>query len=156
MAVYRDRQILHLIAGILRDTGQFELVTTSGLPEVQGQPAEAATLATLEIDSWDEDKFADEPVDAFSYFRTVRYTLTIHVRNADPDARDDEADRLAAVCGNALVGENYGGEMIETYSTLQKGTYQPAASVERRLKIAGQFAYDVEGRTARNADLDDA
>jgi hypothetical protein len=152
MAVYRDRQILALAAGLLRETNQFALVTTSGLPEVQGQPAEAAALASLELDGFDEEKFADEPVDSFSYTRTVRYTLTLIVRNSDPDARDDEVDRLAAVCGNALVGENYGGETIETYSTLAKGTYLAAAAPERRLKLTGQFAYDIEGRTARNAD----
>lgn len=148
---YRDRQYLAAIAGLLTDTGMFDDVVTSGLPEQFGQAAGSASLCALELDGFVEEKFADEPVDEFSYSRTVQYSLWILVRDGDPDTRDDLADQLAQVAANALVGQSYLGTCYFTYSKLGSGKYEPAKAPERRLRLRGEFCYGIDGRDARNA-----
>ena len=149
---YRDRQYLAAVADLLRGTNQFSDVVTSGLPEQYGQPSESAALCALELDGFSEDKFADEPVDEFSYSRTVQYSLWILVRDSDPDVRDDTADRLAQVAANTLVGQSLLDTTYYAYSKLGTGKYEPAKAPERRLRMRGEFCYGIDGRDARNAD----
>jgi hypothetical protein len=147
-ALYRDRGYLKLIAGLLRDTNQFEAVTTSGPPEDAGQSAEHLRLAGLEVASFAEESLASEASDV-SQLRTVSYRLSLYVRDPDPDARDDEIDRLASVAANVLTGVALGGQSIAELSRLGRGQYQAATSVERRLQMQGTFAYVIDGRADR-------
>lgn len=150
-ALYRDRQYLKIIAGLLVETGQFDAVTTTGPPEDRGQTAEYLKLAGLELAGFKEETWASEPTGP-SYLRTVQYLLYLHVRDPDPDARDDEIDRLAQLAANAVVAQELGGESVFQATTLARGQYQAAVAPERRLKIAGEFQYVLESPSDRNAD----
>ena len=150
-APYRDRKILAIIAELLHETGRFDHVATTGPPEDVGQSAEFSAMVTLEIISF-EAHIPWTDYTTFPLLRTVRYALTIYARDPDPDARDNLADLLFAVASNALNGVSYGGETIDGLCLLGQGTYQPATGVERRLKVTGQFAYEIPDLTAYNTD----
>mgnify|MGYP000906379969 CR=1 FL=1 len=148
-APYRDRDFLRAIAKRLNDTGQFDAVTTSGPPEDRGQSAENLKLAGLELASFIEVS-AESDYAALPQRRTVSYTLHLYVRNPDPDARDDELDRLAQVAGNALTFAGLLSENAPDLCTCGRGNYGAGTSVERRLTMYGSFVYLIPDTNARN------
>jgi hypothetical protein len=146
-ASLRDRGILKLIAGLLTATEEFHDVTTGGLPEQVGSSAENLKLASLELAAFEEvARWDDGDIE-----RTVQFWLWILVRDPDPDTRDDEADRLQAVAANAIVGQSVGGATFIGKTKLGRGVYEPARGVERRLKVMGQFAYEVPAWDGRSS-----
>jgi hypothetical protein len=150
---YRDRQLLALVADLLRATGEFDEVTTWGLPEARGSGAQEDRLAALELRGWEEsdqsNDYAGIPQD-----RTVAFALTILVRIADPDPRDDEADRLLNVAMNALNGASLAGANYPDRTRLRRGAWLPARAPERRLVAQGQFTYPVPDFPDHQADPD--
>jgi hypothetical protein len=142
VAPYRDRDYLRFCRDLLELTDEFGLVTTSGLPESDGQSAEVQKLASLELKGYREDHLGSD-YNAQPLLRSVEFLLTIHVRDPDPDARDDELDRLAQVAGNALVGKPLGGESLAPFTQLGRGVYEAAQGPERRLRVLGTFVYEI-------------
>lgn len=145
----RDRTILRLIADALAATGEFDEVCTTGLPERTGRTAGDARLASLELVSFKERELATDP-DTAPRERTVRYHCYLLVRVEDPDARDDEVDRLANVAANAVDGQTFAGITLRSFTTLDAGQYLPAAAPERRLVMTGQFVYLLDSYATRS------
>jgi hypothetical protein len=135
-----DYQYLRLIAERLGDTGEFDEVTTTGLPEGMGGSADDARLACLELATWQDVDLYSDP-DATPQVRTVHYHLHILVRSEDPDVRDDEVDRLAAVAGAALNGASLGDASFTGKMRLSRGRWLTAAGPERRMHVNGEFSY---------------
>ena len=145
----RDRPILRLIRDALMASKEFDAVTTSGLPEMDGQSAGIARLGSLELQSSKEVVLFSDPYNV-TVERTVHFLLTVSDRDNDPDARDDEADRLVAVAANAINGNDFGGVTIVDRTFLSAGTHLPPMGVERRIKAAGQFVYLIPSWNTRN------
>jgi hypothetical protein len=143
VAAYRDYQFLRILADLLAATDEFDEVRTGGLPELQGASAAADRLACLELAGWEDRDNYDDP-DSVPQIRTVHYWLHLLVRAEDPDLRDDETDRLLAVAVNTLNGVALGATSYPNKSRLSRGHWLDAAGPERRMKVAGQFVYEVD------------
>lgn len=149
VALLRDRPILKLIKAALDATGEFHEVTTAGEPEFAGVSSESYKLASLELGKWKEE-FLGWDTNAVAQLRTVQFTLTVHVRDPDPVARDNEADRLYAVAANAVNGNSFGDTTFTDFTYLHGGRQLPVRGAERRTEITGQFAYEISNWNTRN------
>ena len=148
----RDRSFLRLIATLLRATDEFQDVTTSGLPEDVGRSAESYRHASLELTGFEETPYGTDHT-YVPRLRTVTFVLTIGVRDQDSDVRDDELDRLGNIAKNAINGQSLAGANYPALTYLgRKGSYLSMKGIERRLQIAGTFAYDVPDWNLHNTD----
>ena len=143
-AALRDRPILRHLAQLLRDTGQFHRVTTTGEVERKGESAEHYKFATLSLTGFTEQPWAGDPDEDTVVQRTVTYQLVIAVRDEDPDCRDDELDRLVQVAHNTLGGRSYSDATESEQSYLTGGRYLPAVSPQREAVLTGQWVQMVE------------
>jgi hypothetical protein len=145
----RDRGILKLIKVALDGTGQFEKVTTSGLPEEAGQSASNLALAGLELAAFSEITQAND-YHAVPQQRSVDFLLYIHVRHPEPDTRDDLVDYLQNVAANAINGQPLGGVTYADWTRLGRGQWMQATGTERRLVCRGTFVYDIPDYAAHD------
>jgi hypothetical protein len=145
----RDRDFLRLVRDALEATNEFHEVTTRGLPEDAGGSAESLKLAALSLAGFTEQTWFNGGAGVPQY-REVQFTLTVLVRDPDPDACADEADRLGAVAADAVNGRSLGGLTFTDKTRLTGGKYLPSATPEVRLQIAGTFAYDLADYTGHD------
>jgi hypothetical protein len=73
--------------------------------------------------------------------RAVAWTLTLFVRQSDPESRDREADRLANVAQNVLDGQSLAGITLPGLTKIRRGRWERSPAPERRLVLMGEFTY---------------
>jgi hypothetical protein len=139
----RDWDVLGAIRDLLTLTGQFDLVALSGLPEDRGFAA-VSTACVIQPGAWEDVDEWDDAVEV-SIPRRVSWTLTILVRDSDPEVRDSTADRLSNLAQDTLDGVSLGGITLPGRTKLRRGVWSRPASAERRLVLAGEFTYIVSG-----------
>jgi hypothetical protein len=152
MDPYRDRDILKAIAGLIRNTNQFDDVFTWGMPEFQGSSASEVKVACVEITNFEEHTQADDFA-AIPQDRTIYFDITVLVRMNDPDLRDDEADRLVNVCANALTGQSILGQTVLDWTRIARGRWLKATAPERRVVCSSQCTYTVFDYTSASTQL---
>jgi hypothetical protein len=139
---YRDLQILDLVRQAVDATNEFQEVTLGGIADTKAETSETLKLADLDIRGTATKTMWSDP-DAVPQERTVRFTLTIHVRDPDPVTRLHELDRLHSVASNAVNGKSFGGQTYVGATGLGDSTFEPPAGSEQRLRVAGSFTYEV-------------
>jgi len=146
----RDRQILKQLGKLLQEADGYHEVATTGTPEAAGRSAEHYRKISLDIAGWSEESRWSEGGGAITLLRNVDFTLTIHVRDADPDARDDEADRLYCLAANVINHQSFDAWLVPGMTWLSRARYLPTDGTERRIQCSGRFTYLVtsgDGRT---------
>jgi hypothetical protein len=145
----RDRQILKRFAEKLVERDRFHEVGTAGLPEQKGASAEHYRKVSMDVRSFVEVPRWSEPGRGLTVERVVDFALVIHVRDADPDVRDDEADRLYVIAANTISQEKLDSQLVQDKTWLNRGRYLLTDGIERRIECTGQFTYLIEGRDGR-------
>lgn len=140
----RDPDILDDIQARLKAIGLFDNVYRSALPEDRGQSASDNMAAAVAMNEWQEIDDADDGPN-LRLQRTVRWTLTLFVREDDPQVRERKLDKLLAASQKALDGKSLAGVTVPDWTRLRRGTYQTPASPEQRMTVAGDAIYWVEG-----------
>jgi hypothetical protein len=145
----RDRQILAMLAAKLRERDRFHEVGTAGLPEQKGASAEHYRKVSMDVRSFVETPRWSDLNRGLTIERVVDFALVIHVRDADPDVRDDEADRLYAIAANTISQEKLDSTLVQDKTWLNRGRYLLTDGIERRIECTGQFTYLIENRDGR-------
>lgn len=136
----RDWDVLSDIRDRLIATGAFDGVHLSGLPAEYGRSAGEARMAVCTLSAWDDTDDWDDTEDV-SIPRAVAWTLTLFVRQSDPESRDREADRLANVAQNVLDGRSLAGVTLPGLTKIRRGRWERSPAPERRLVLMGEFTY---------------
>lgn len=140
----RDWDVLDDARERLLATGEFDGVYRSALPETRGQRAGDSRSAGVAPADWEEVDDADDET-LVQALRRVRWTLTLCVRDDDPEARERTLDRLLAVAQNALDGQALADLAIPAWTRLRRGRYEPSSGPEQRMTVTGEFAYWIGG-----------
>ena len=155
---FRDRQVLARLADVIAVADAagvggsgFHEVRTNGLPEDVGASAEHYRKVSMDVVGWTERDLFSEPGRAVTVERTAEIRVVVHVRDQDPDARDDEADRLANLASNSVHQASLEGWLVADKSHLRRGRYAAATGVERRIELTGQICYLVDSAAGRDA-----
>lgn len=128
----------------LKASGEFDGVYRSALPEEKGRPSGDRLAAVVAPADWEQTDESDDEEEVQST-RRVHWTLTLIVRDDDPETRERTLDRLLAVSQNALDGQALGGITIPDWTRLRRGRYGTPSGPEQRMTVTGEFAYWVAG-----------
>ena len=140
MAAYRDRDAYRAIVGALVATGEFAQVVFATPPGSAAIGADRLPLAIVTPTAWAQ---ADD-ANLTSAVRIASYSLTLVVRDEDPQARYERIDRLSNVAQNAVEGTDLNGGCTPTLTRFKVGEFDPKSPhPELRLCIAGEFSYVV-------------
>lgn len=153
-ATARDRQILKAMADALVATGEFDLVTTAGLPE-DGSPfsSDVGRVCALSLDGKPTENQLWCDYLTTSLERIVPISATVMFRAEDADTRDDEADRLFCLVANTIAtGNPWLGITVMRKTRMTGGEWVKAMPPEQRYKIPGQFVYRIPSPGGRLAD----
>jgi hypothetical protein len=115
------------------------------MPEDRGRPASEGAMLIIEPGDGDEELLWDDGSGPADIVRTVNYTITIMVREEDPEVRVRELDRLFCVAANAIGGVSLLDVTIPDLGWIRRGHYQPAVSSEQRMRCTARFAYFIDG-----------
>lgn len=137
-AKFRDTDILVEIVRLLKATDQFGSVWLCGMEEYQRSGAEETSIAFVDPESWTEDTDADDE-DGPRERRDVIWSLTIVVKDDDPQRRNQRLDQLANVAMNTLNGVSYLGQTVRPWSRLTNGRYSAANHPYKFMEITGKF-----------------
>lgn len=134
-----DRHIMRSIKQALEATGQFDAVYRGIITDGAGKPADFKAIAVIYMDNFEEPTFADDYDDTQSQ-HTLRFRITIEVREDDPELREDELDRLRCVVQNAINYQTFNDVTIPGLTVVRTGSYgkpdHPTQSVELRIETA--------------------
>jgi hypothetical protein len=137
--LYRERDIRSSIRDILDQTGAFDGVFLSGLPEDRGEPSGAARAVSIEprettqSDRWDDT--------SGSLVMTCRIALTFLARHEDPQIRDEAAELLVNTAANALNGQSLAGATLPGFTRIRGWSWQRPQAPERRIEAVLEFDY---------------
>jgi hypothetical protein len=140
----RDRDVRNAIQAALLATGQFDGVWLSGLPEDYGQAADDLAAAVIEPASSTEVDYWDSEPSGGIIIQSV-VTLTLLVRNPDPQLRDEAVELLVDYAADAINGQNLAGITVCGRTKITSWRWQPPAPPERRVAATVQYEYIVEG-----------
>lgn len=135
----------------LVETGVFDAVYRSALPESRGRSSADRIVAVVTPSDWEQTDESDDE-DTVQSTRRARWTLTIIVREEDPETRERLLDQLLTTSQNALDGQTLGGITIPDWTRLRRGRYEPPVDVEQRMVVTGEFAYWIQGFNQNQAD----
>jgi hypothetical protein len=150
VTTYRERDARCAVRDLLDQSGVFDGVYLSGLPQDRGERCGDANavaiepMETTESDPWDD-------VDG-DLVLTCRLGLTILARHEDPQVRDETAERLLNMAANALFGNTLGGLALPSMTRIRSWNWQKPRAPERRISAVLEFQYLVSGWNEFNID----
>jgi len=145
---FRERDIRNLIGDLLDQTGAFDRVYLSGLPEDRGEPSGDSRSVAIEpwettrADPWDDD--GGDPL------LTCRVHVVFLARHDDPRIRDEMVELLLNVAADALGGNSFGGAAIPARTQLRSWSWQKSKAPERRISAVLEYQYLGDGWTGFN------
>lgn len=125
-------------------TGEFDLATTGGLPEIQGGASGDTAVVVIEPLDWTDDSPYDDP-DQPILVRTATVKVTVLAIDEDPPACDEKAERLANLLANAWNGKPLGGLTYPDKTMFSTGRWLKVDGAERRVEMKFVYAYEVGG-----------
>jgi hypothetical protein len=145
---YRERDIRNAIRDALEQTGAFDGVYLTGLPEDRGEASGQTRVAVIEpwetvcSDVWD-DTTGD-------LVMTGRMNLWFLGRNDDPQIRDETTELLLNVAASALNGQVLAGATLISQTRIRSWSWHKARPPERRIMAVFEFQYLVNDWTGLN------
>ena len=146
----RDWDVFESISTLLAATNEFDNIYRSALPESNGQRSEDQLAACVAPRDWDEVDDADN-ASTQQIKRSVRWTLTLMVREDDPEIRERYLDRLLNIAMTAIDGKSLAGLTIPAWTKLRKGSYELPNAPEQRMTCQGEFVYWIDGFGSHDA-----
>jgi hypothetical protein len=140
----RDRDVRNAVQSALQATGQFDLVSLTGLPEDYGFGASNLKVCVIEPVSTQEDPRWDAQTFG-GMVNTSQVSLTFIARFEDAQLRDEQVEQLVDVAANAINGNQLGTLVIPGLTRITSWQWQPPSAPERRIKATFQYAYLVPG-----------
>jgi hypothetical protein len=140
---YRERDGRVRVRDLLEQTGAFDGVYLSGLPEDRGQSSGDRRAAAIEpaatefVTPWDDA--------AGDLLFTCRLHLTLLARHEDPQLRDEMVEQLFYVAASALGGAALGPAVLPGRTVLRSWAWQQPAAPERRIAAVLEYQYLVDG-----------
>src|SRR5690348_1380565 len=113
---YRDRDALAAVVAALDGTGEFADVLLGSAIEQTSVGADRVPFAFITPQEWTDIDDVDPPVN----LRQVLFTLTLVVRDDDPNRRFHILDRLTSVAQNALDGKDLAGGCLPDLTKLRR------------------------------------
>ncbi len=139
MLSFRERDIRNQVAELLEQTGAFDGVYLSGLPEDRGESA--ADSHAVAIEPWQtaqaqpSDDYQGDPL------LSCRVNLIILARHEDPQLRDETAELLLNVAIDALGGSSLGGLVLPARTQVTSWAWQKPRAPERRISAVLELQY---------------
>jgi hypothetical protein len=143
MTPFRERDVRQVVHDLLEQTGAFDEVYLTGLPERRGGRSGNSRLVCIEP----AETSQSEPWDDLGgdLLLTCRLNLVFLSRHEDPQIRDETAELLLNVAANALGGNSLAGATIPSRTRIQSWTWQAPSAPERRITAVLQYEYLVTG-----------
>jgi len=139
----RDRDVRLAIQTALLNTGLFDAVLLTGLPETHGAAASATALAIVEPDSsTQEDLFDSAATGSLVVVSTVK--LILLARNDDPQLRDQNVELLLDATANALNGQSLAGFTLPELTRLASWRWLAPQPPERKIEAVFRYHYLVD------------
>ena len=150
MNTFRERDVRTAIQTLLEQTGAFDGVYLSGLPEDRGEAAADAHAVSIEpAGTTGADVSADDDGDLIM---TCRVNLVFLSRHEDPQIRDENVEQLLNVAADALSGQSLDGATLPAKTRIVLWTWQKPTAPERRITATLEFQYLVDGWAGFNTD----
>jgi hypothetical protein len=147
----RERDVRNAIRDALIQTGAFEAVLLTGLPEDYGAAASDAALVSIQPGSTRFISGWDAAPDGGRNFM-CQLLVTILARNADPVLCDEYAEQLLEIVRNTVDGRVLVQGFNEPQKTLVTGwSWLPRTAPERRIAATVTFNYLVDGWNSNDA-----
>lgn len=143
MTPYRERDGRAAARDLLEQTGAFDGVYLTGLPEDRGQASGDRGAVAIEPG----DTALETPWDdaAGDLLFTCRLNLILLARHEDPQARDELAERLLYVAASTLGGASLGAANLPGRTVLRSWAWQKPVAPERRIAAVLEYQYLVDG-----------
>lgn len=148
-----DRHIMRSIKEALEATGQFDAVLRGVITDAAGKPADYKAIAVIWMDNFEEPTFADDE-DATQSQHSIRFRITIEVREDDPELREDELDRLRCVVANAVNYQSFNDVTITGLTLVRSGTYGKPDHPTQSLDLRVETAYFVDAPDLHDEEFD--
>jgi hypothetical protein len=147
---FRERDIRNLIADLLDQTGAFDSIYLSGLPEASGRPA--GECQAVAIEPGETSLAAPDPWDdsAGDLLLICRVNLTLLARHEDPQLRDELAELLLCTAADAVGGSTLGDATLPGRTRIRSWTWLKPVVPERRILAVLEFQYLVDGPSGFN------
>ena len=140
----RDRDVRNALQVVLQNTGQFDNVYVSGLPEDYGIGSDRVSIAVIEpVSSTERDDWDSETTGGILIQGTAQITLL--ARQPDPQLRDEAVELLLEYTANTVNGQSLAGLTLPPWTRITAWRWLPATHPERRIQATFQYSYIVEG-----------
>ncbi|MGO9598122.1 MAG: hypothetical protein ACLP7Q_09030 [Isosphaeraceae bacterium] len=143
MLSFRERDIRNLIGDLLDQTGAFDGVYLSGLPEERGETCGDSRAVVIEPDMTTRadptDDFDGDPL------LSCQLKLIFMARDEDPQVRDEVAELLLNVAAVALDGNTLSGMVLPSRTKIRSWSWQKPVAPERRITAILEFQYLGDG-----------
>jgi len=147
-ALARDRDIFLAIKAALDARNIFDAVLLHQPATNARAAADQNPVVTIKRTDVAEASRWGNPI---TLERTVKYDLTISIRDEEHEDRFERMELLESVVINALDGQAWVGVCLSDRSLISRGTDDPRARhPEQRVVMKGQFTYILTGYTNRN------
>jgi hypothetical protein len=147
---FRERDIRNSIHDLLEQTGAFDGVYLSGLPEDRGEAAADAQAVSIEPARTTSTDASDD--DNGDLLMTCQVNLILLARHEDPQIRDEKVELLLDWAAAALSGQSLFGATIPAKTRILAWTWQKPTAPERRITAVLEFQYLSTGWTGFNTD----
>jgi hypothetical protein len=140
---YRERDGRALARDLLEQTGAFDGVYLTGLPEDRGQSSGDHRAAVIEP----ADTALSTPWDdaGGGLLFTCRLNITLLARHEDPQTRDELVEQLLYVAASTLGGNSLGAASLPGRTVVRSWAWQPPVAPERRIASVLEYQYLVDG-----------
>jgi hypothetical protein len=140
----RDRDVRNAIQTTLVATGAFDGVWIWGMPDSFGTGSTQLAAAAIEpVSSTQSDRWDSQ--DTGGLIVMSRVAITFLYRHDDPQIRDEGAELLVNIAGNAINGQSLAGLTLPGLTRIDSWTWAPPTPPERRIKAIFSYQYIVEG-----------
>ena len=143
MLSFRERDIRNLIGDLLDQTGAFDGVYLSGLPEERGENCGDSRAVVIEPDMTTRadptDDFDGDPL------LSCQLKLIFMARDEDPQVRDEAAELLLNVAAVALDGNTLSGMALPSRTKIRSWSWHKPVAPERRITAMLEFQYLGDG-----------
>jgi hypothetical protein len=132
-----------LIGDLLDQTGAFDGVYLSGLPEDRGETSGDIRAVVIEPDlttrADPSDDFDGDPL------LSCQVKLIFLARDEDPQVRDEAAELLLNVAADALGGNTLNGMVLPSRTKICSWSWHKPIAPERRITAILEFQYLGDG-----------
>lgn len=135
----RDKDVRLAMRDLLEKTNAFDEVSLKGLPEDWGSRAGSSKISFVEPLNYTQTDLWDGGPNTGSTANN-QATITIAVRDSDPQACDEKCELLLQTAIDAIQGQSLANLTVCDHTRFVRAQFQKRVAPERRL--VATFAYE--------------